>query len=204
MSAGTTLTGVRAVSSDYDKFIHTNFFSLPWQVALVVDPRAEVGVFVWRDGQLAGPLEPRLVAQTGAEMPMPRMPQMAVAATPIARSSRVWQWCVSALLVVVLGLQGLQLYSSRASLRTSSVVASAPTPRQTESPELAGQASRAGRLAADGGGSGKAAPAGNRSRSTVQRGDSLWRIAQHVYGDGTWGIIAANGLRARTSSPAWC
>ncbi len=196
--------------SDYDKFIHTNFFSLPWQVALVVDPRAEEsGVFVWRDGQLAGPLDPRLVAQTGAEMPMPRMPQMAAAATPIRRGpSRVWQWCVSALLVVVLGLQGLQLYSSRSKPpEPASVVASAPTPGQTASPELAGEvkalkeqvASLQTEVAR-----GKAAPAGEAERKyTVQRGDSLWRIAQHVYGDGNlWGAIAlANGLKGEDLEP---
>ncbi len=44
--------------SPQDVFIHRGFFDLPWQIALVVDPRsAEEGFFVWRDG------EPRLVEQ---------------------------------------------------------------------------------------------------------------------------------------------
>jgi proteasome lid subunit RPN8/RPN11 len=35
-----------------DRFIHDNFFSLPWQIALVDDPiRQDFGVFVWRRGE---------------------------------------------------------------------------------------------------------------------------------------------------------
>jgi len=40
--------------SGNDKFIHQNFFNLPWQVAYVVDPIAEKhGFFGWHDGNLA-------------------------------------------------------------------------------------------------------------------------------------------------------
>lgn len=39
--------------SAYDMFIHRNFFSQPWQVALVVDPkRQELGFFHWRNGEV--------------------------------------------------------------------------------------------------------------------------------------------------------
>ena len=39
--------------SSYDRFIHNNFFSQPWHVALVVDPRQhELGFFQWSGGQL--------------------------------------------------------------------------------------------------------------------------------------------------------
>ncbi|HAN97918.1 MAG TPA: hypothetical protein DCQ98_11025 [Planctomycetaceae bacterium] len=39
--------------SSYDRFIHRNFFSQPWQAALVVDPcRCELGLFQWIDGKL--------------------------------------------------------------------------------------------------------------------------------------------------------
>jgi proteasome lid subunit RPN8/RPN11 len=39
--------------SGYDLFIHKNFFSQPWQVALVVDPRRqEFGFFHWRGGEV--------------------------------------------------------------------------------------------------------------------------------------------------------
>lgn len=39
--------------SAYDLFIHRNFFSQPWQIALVVDPkRQELGFFHWRGGEV--------------------------------------------------------------------------------------------------------------------------------------------------------
>jgi hypothetical protein len=39
--------------SPYDMFIHRHFFSEPWQVALVVDPRrCEFGFFQWRGGEI--------------------------------------------------------------------------------------------------------------------------------------------------------
>jgi proteasome lid subunit RPN8/RPN11 len=39
--------------SAYDLFIHRNFFSQPWQIALVVDPqRQELGFFHWRAGEV--------------------------------------------------------------------------------------------------------------------------------------------------------
>ena len=38
--------------SEMDQFIQENFFPLPWQVALVYDPKAgEEGVFIWKDGK---------------------------------------------------------------------------------------------------------------------------------------------------------
>ncbi len=40
--------------SAYDLFIHRNFFSEPWQIAMVVDPqRQELGFFQWRRGEVA-------------------------------------------------------------------------------------------------------------------------------------------------------
>jgi proteasome lid subunit RPN8/RPN11 len=40
--------------SDRDQFIHKSFFDLPFQIALVYDPKSkEHGVFAWRDGQPA-------------------------------------------------------------------------------------------------------------------------------------------------------
>ena len=39
--------------SSYDLFIHRHFFSAPWQVALVVDPRRqEFGFFQWRSSEI--------------------------------------------------------------------------------------------------------------------------------------------------------
>lgn len=48
-----THPGLGVFLSAYDRFIHSHFFSQPWQVALVVDPRAgEFGFYQWAEGQL--------------------------------------------------------------------------------------------------------------------------------------------------------
>lgn len=40
--------------SPMDMFIHENFFNMPWQVALVVDPRSgDDGFFCWKSGKVA-------------------------------------------------------------------------------------------------------------------------------------------------------
>jgi len=45
--------GFSVFLSEYDTFIHHNFFSAPWQVAYVVDPLlGEDGFFGWEDGDL--------------------------------------------------------------------------------------------------------------------------------------------------------
>lgn len=39
--------------SEHDLFIHRNFFSAPWQVAFVTDPKARTcGLFTWQGGQI--------------------------------------------------------------------------------------------------------------------------------------------------------
>lgn len=48
-----THPGVGIFFSGMDRFIQENFFNLPWQVGLVVDPVAkEEGLFSWRTGRL--------------------------------------------------------------------------------------------------------------------------------------------------------
>lgn len=48
-----THPGLGVFLSAYDRFIHAHFFSQPWQVAMVVDPRAkEFGFYQWTEGQL--------------------------------------------------------------------------------------------------------------------------------------------------------
>jgi len=48
-----THPGFGVFLSGYDLFIHRHFFSEPWQIALVVDPRRhELGFFQWRDDQV--------------------------------------------------------------------------------------------------------------------------------------------------------
>lgn len=47
-----THPGFGVFLSDRDQFIHRSFFNLPFQVALVYDPKSrEHGVFVWRDNE---------------------------------------------------------------------------------------------------------------------------------------------------------
>ena len=48
-----THPGLTVFLSGYDVFIHRNFFSQPWQIALVVDPKAkELSFFQWRAGEI--------------------------------------------------------------------------------------------------------------------------------------------------------
>ena len=48
-----THPGFGVFLSGYDLFIHKNFFSQRWQIALVVDPRRrEFGFFHWRQGEV--------------------------------------------------------------------------------------------------------------------------------------------------------
>ena len=48
-----THPGLGIFLSEYDRFIHRNFFPEPWQVAMVVDPRSQdFGLFQWRGDEL--------------------------------------------------------------------------------------------------------------------------------------------------------
>lgn len=48
--------------SDADMFIQRNFFDLPWQTAIVVDPvRQDIGTFIWRSGNAER--EPMLIEE---------------------------------------------------------------------------------------------------------------------------------------------
>jgi proteasome lid subunit RPN8/RPN11 len=48
-----THPGLGIFLSQYDLFIHRNFFGEPWQIAMVVDPRREeFGIFQWKGDQV--------------------------------------------------------------------------------------------------------------------------------------------------------
>jgi proteasome lid subunit RPN8/RPN11 len=48
-----THPGLSVFLSSYDLFIHRHFFSQPWQIALVIDPRKdELGFFQWHGDQV--------------------------------------------------------------------------------------------------------------------------------------------------------
>lgn len=54
-----THPGLDIFLSRWDLFIHENFFSLPWQVAVVIDPHQSAGgIFVWKDGKILNPSFP--------------------------------------------------------------------------------------------------------------------------------------------------
>jgi proteasome lid subunit RPN8/RPN11 len=65
--------------SQWDLFIHQNFFKQPWQIALVIDPSVDrAGFFVWKDNQINSPQKPiapfRLAELDGwADMIKPRV-----------------------------------------------------------------------------------------------------------------------------------
>jgi proteasome lid subunit RPN8/RPN11 len=85
--------------SEYDLFIHRNFFNLPWQLALVVDPRAQrSGLFVWEHGDISGPL--RVDVATPAETLGPSAPGHARPA-----GLGLWRWMVGAGVALVLLIQ---------------------------------------------------------------------------------------------------
>ncbi len=70
--------------SEMDLFIQDNFFNLPWQTALVYDPKSgEEGAFIWRNGRAVQ--EKFLVAGSKAEEAPPAEPEPGEAG-PIAEA----------------------------------------------------------------------------------------------------------------------
>jgi proteasome lid subunit RPN8/RPN11 len=197
--------------SEYDRFIHRSFFDLPWQIALVVDPRAQQsGVFGWSGEELAGPAEfqvygpaesaPAPVTSEAPSAPVPA-PASASAPTPApaARTATaLWRWAVVALLICVLGLQALHRPSPPPAPATQ-MSAAPPAPDR----ELQALRDEVTQLRTASSAAPAAAPAPIVDTITVQRGDSLWRLAHHIWGDGNlWGALAvANGIEPDDLEP---
>lgn len=102
--------------SGFDLFIQRNFFDLPWQVAVVVDPRANTaGVFVWQGGEIVGPREVEVVSgPAGIVQASPAAAAGNALGPPGVETlgARLWRsgplrWVVTALLVLVLAAQVL-------------------------------------------------------------------------------------------------
>ncbi len=110
--------------SEYDQFIHNNFFSQPWQVAYVVDPLLrQRGFFAWVDGSLVRvPSWETWHTETGAAdapigTPPPR-PAAPPPAPPVAGAApvpgpvvppppdpdKISPWSLGVLLVLVIAL----------------------------------------------------------------------------------------------------
>jgi len=183
--------------SDYDTFIHRNFFPAAWQVALVIDPLSgESGFFVWKDNEII----PRKQYNVFSPLVAPAKPVAAepaplpadLVAPPMPRSANVLT--VAALLV--LALQVITLF---ALFRKPAVVAeSSRQPAQlaaqvgrleqqiTETQARVEELDQAQPVAS----SPEAGP--EYKWYEVRYGDSLWKIAREHYGDGTkYTVIAA-------------
>jgi len=109
--------------SDYDTFIHRNFFPAAWQIALVLDPLSgESGFFVWKDNEiiprkqynvfspLAAPAKPTAAEPAPAPAPLPAdlvapPPADLVAPPPMPRAANI----VTVVMLLVLALQVVTL-----------------------------------------------------------------------------------------------
>jgi len=197
--------------SDYDTFIHRNFFPAAWQVALVLDPLSgESGFFIWKDNEiiprkqynvfspLAAPAKPAAAEPAPAPAPLPAD----FVAPPIPRSANILT--VAALLVLA-----LQIVTLLALFRGGANVTYRPVEQPTQ---LAAQVGRLEQQITEtqakveelSKGQKESAEAALSSAEAgpeyvwykVKYGDSLWKIAKQHYGDGTkYTIIAAeNGI----------
>lgn len=105
--------------SDRDLFIHRSFFNLPYQIALVYDPKShEHGVFAWRDNEPArcrqywvGQEEnlwdgPRMAAEPMVAATIPEKQDMSNKRVEPAPTEREWDWATLAIAAVALVLIG--------------------------------------------------------------------------------------------------
>lgn len=188
--------------SEYDRFIHRSFFDLPWQIALVIDPRAnQSGVFGWSGDQLGGPADFQVFGPAPVASTPPAHEPARSEAAPQRSAAVLWLWAVVALLLCVVGLQARQAMH-RASPPPASIQASSPAP-PAPAPELQALRDEVAKLRKQAGVAPPAAPAPPVDTITVRRGDSLWRLADHIWGDGSlWGALAvANGIEPDDLEP---
>lgn len=102
--------------SGHDLFIHENFFSAPWQIAVVTDPRARTwGCFTWNNGKLeqdGGYMLYRLGFTTARGGGAPEPPVAEVAGgcpPPLPRPNRGAVWATAALAMLLAGLLAANL-----------------------------------------------------------------------------------------------
>ncbi len=193
--------------SDYDTFIHRNFFPAAWQVALVIDPLSdESGFFVWKGNEII----PRKQYNVFSPLVAPAKPVAAepaplpadLVAPPMPRSANIVT--VAALLVLALQVvtlialfKGAAGVTERPSEQPAQLAAQVGrweqqiTETQAQVEELSKEQKE------------PAAPVPSSAEAgaeyewyEVRYGDSLWKIAVEHYGDGTkYTVIAAeNGI----------
>lgn len=119
--------------SDYDLFIHRNFFAAPWQVAFVTDPKAGTcGLFTWQDGNLQLDADSQVFSWTLAtpgEAETPTSDPPPLAAVPMAQAPPatlpltgiLWALGLLAVAVAVVGALTLSTFST--ATRTQAAVA---------------------------------------------------------------------------------
>lgn len=114
--------------SNYDLFIHKGFFTAPWQIAFVTDPKAKTyGCFTWQDGDLdqdhgfqisaategrydAGPAAPQpVITIAPPAQPAPRDPGMMLA---------LWALSAFIALVAVLAVSNYSVLARLSALPT--------------------------------------------------------------------------------------
>ncbi len=202
--------------SEYDLFIHRNFFNAPWQIAYVIDPVSqESGCFCWQGSDItpaggyniySSAAQRELPIATVSPAAEPRPPESVAHLRPLTVT-------VLAVLGVILALQlvntllvvrpsasrSVQRAARPSGIRTGET----PVPPSIEPLEeqlteystmLRDIEKELGELRSDLG--------IHYEWYTVKPGDSLWRIAEEVYGRGDMaGLIAAeNGLDAGGAS----
>ncbi|MCK4323898.1 MAG: Mov34/MPN/PAD-1 family protein [Armatimonadetes bacterium] len=191
--------------SDYDTFIHRNFFPAAWQVALVLDPLSgESGFFVWKGNEIIprkqyNVFSPLVApAKPSAEpAPAPAPLPADLVAPPMPRSANI----LTAAALLVLALQVVTLI---ALFKGGAGVIERPSEQPAQ---LAAQVGRLEQQITETQARveelDNAPPAASSAEAgpeyewyEVRYGDSLWKIAREHYGDGTkYTVIAAeNGI----------
>lgn len=187
-----THPGFGVFLSEYDLFIHRNFFSLPWQVALVLDPRAETsGVFVWQAGEIVGPAGLQIV-HTTAQSPPPRP----FTASAPRSGGGPWLTVVVCALLALLAMQTVELMRPQRPVADTETLAAIRTVggqvtdlRDTLAPIVERDVEPALQHEAE--------------VHITRASDTLHTIARDRYGDeDKWGALAvANGLTGAEVRP---